>query len=221
MRTRSLFVIVLVGTAAAQAPFHIRYDWPGADVALSRSAAPMVDGGAIIGLQLGPGERLGLLRTAEDGTPQWAKRYTSVPEIPAWFYSVGPWDPAGLFLMGMIGEAPYNDVLIVRTDPSGAPVWTNRYDIGPAAFDYERLGAVATTDGGLMVYASRETEVDLFKVGTDGQVLWSQHLNLSADGTTYCGIAACAADAEGGAVCTGFTYGAAYAIHLDIDGEVL
>lgn len=104
---------------------------------------------------------------------QGARRVTPVSACPA---TAG----SGFIAVGTTavpGAAP--DVLVVRTDPTGATLWERTYDIGPGRADFGQALAEAKDGSGYVITglsAGPVTGLDvlLLKIDCAGEPLWAQ-----------------------------------------------
>ncbi len=145
-----------------------------------RQVTPTQDGGFLIG---GWGESFDdarskyfLIKTDSLGTYQWGKTYRDT--------SYGSWghcileDDAGNFYIGGIhlGE----DVMIVKTDPTGQLIWSKTFNPGTA------YSMIQSNDGGLVVAgATAYNEHFIYKMDTAGNNACGQNVNLLVEDRPY------------------------------------
>ena len=220
MRGFVLILLPLSLCAHGQTASQLRYVFPQDGSVFSNTAGALPDKGTLMSLQFEDGVPFGLMRTDENGTVLWAKRYALQSGLIVTQQAVGSWGGGSLFSLANTWDNAVSRLLLTRTDLTGVPIWTYQYDLGDGTYDYERVGAVATTDDALLINATRENHVDLLKVDLSGNVLWSQRMNTTADGVSYCNLKQCIATPDGGAACTGWSFGKLSVVRLLGDGTI-
>jgi hypothetical protein len=117
-----------------------------------------------------------------DATDQGARRITPLSACP---------DAAGggfLAVGTTVGPGGASDVLLVRTDAAGIPLWETTYDIGPGQADQGRAVAEARNGSGYVVAGwsvgpATGQDVLLMKVDCDGELLWARTYHGQGTGT--------------------------------------
>jgi hypothetical protein len=138
------------------------------------------------------GQRTGtdvlLVRFDAAGDTLWTRSYGGEREDFGWDVVESP--DGGFFIVGYT-EAPTagrEDVLVLRVDPSGAPLWERTF--GEAGRD-RAWSATLAADGGIVIAAESESmarggrDAYLIHVGSDGTARWIRRVDVPGDQRVY------------------------------------
>ncbi len=131
-----------------------------------------------------------IIKYADTGAPVWTN---SFPQLSTKFARVDRGGNLVLALTALGGST--NLDLLVKLDPQGMPLWTNRYRPGPSQFDH--LNALAL-EGSDAVIATG-TDYGTVKYSPAGLALWTNQMSFPQYGVP----ADLAVDASGSAIVTG------------------
>jgi hypothetical protein len=115
-----------------------------------------------------------------DAADQGARRVTPVSACPDAAHG-------GFLAVGASLGPDAVDVLLVRTDAAGIPLWERTYDIGPGRADQGRAVAEARNGSGYVVAGWSQgpptgLDILLMKVDCDGEPLWARTYHSAGSG---------------------------------------
>jgi hypothetical protein len=209
----ALFLALLAGPLAAdaQAPDTLwTRTFGGANIDIGHSVRQTTDGGFVVGgYSRSYGSMSGrnalLVKVDADGDGAWIEAYGGDDDDEGW--AVVPTADHGYVLAGhtkSFGTGD-TDVLLVKTDATGAPDWQRTYGGGN---DDEGYAVLQTADFGYLVAGVTSSsgagsrDVWLIKTDSDGIEEW----NRTHGGTASDGAWSVAPTTDGGFVVAGWTY---------------
>lgn len=131
---------------------------------------------------INPGFQSGiLLKLGFNGDTLWSKNYRLDSDIPIpvntinGFNDVKKTSDNGFILTGNYGSFGTSEVVLMKTDTNGNPLWVKKYDSpGPDA----GITVEETEDGGIILqgfnYVNNKRSVFLIKTNKNGDLLWSK-----------------------------------------------
>jgi hypothetical protein len=117
-----------------------------------------------------------VMRIDTAGRPLWAKTY-SMPTATGSGAFVPCANGGGLVVVRSPGTLTTGSTsfVVARLDEQGAVQWSNEYSTTPnSQLSTVTYGVLPTTDGGSVVYAAEREALVLFKLASDGSLLWSR-----------------------------------------------
>jgi uncharacterized delta-60 repeat protein len=201
----SVSLVTLFTQSAYAATFARSYGGTDLDEVLSVQRAS--DGGYIAAgytWSFGAGRYdIFLIKTDANGNLQWAKTYGGTNDDYA--YSVQQTSDGGYIVVGYTNSfgSGWEDILIIKTDPSGNIQWAKVY--GGVNSDYA-YSVQQTSDGGYIVvgYSDSYTytyDIILIKLNSSGNVQWARTYGGGSWDYAY----SVQQTSDGGYIVTGFT----------------
>jgi hypothetical protein len=165
---------------------------PGQDLALD--IEPLKDGMVLLvrGSMAQSGQSdIGVLKLDGAGKTVWKRTY-DMPGYTSACKVVRTSDGGFLIVGNTTTRNSGTDVLVIKTDVEGNPVWTKTY---PGVKNDNPRGAIALDDGSLVIVGSTESaspllskgleDIFIMKVAGDGSAVWNHNYGMSGNDRAY------------------------------------
>lgn len=167
-----------------------------------------------------------LIRTDAFGKQIWCKVFPGYDNYWDYGYGIVEADDGGIVIAGASAMNVYTefDFLLIKVDKSGTTLWTKTYTWSQSDYEYA-TSICKTQDGGYAIVGYRygyiDSSVQLLKVDSEGNQLWSQAYATDDFAGAHC----VRETADGGFVVAGYsgstTNPDAYLLRTDAAGKPL